>query len=164
MSPQFRSIGLKVSLALVLAILAGCVSMGTTTGIETGDYGEPPRSDGPIPPEFTAFVESLRPEAERAGVSRRVYDAAFRGIGPDQDVLDRVSSQAEFTKEIWEYLDGAVSDRRLADGRRMLVAYTPLLDTLEARYGVPRTTIVAIWGMESTYGQVLGDPKIVKNV
>jgi membrane-bound lytic murein transglycosylase B len=147
----------------VAGLMVGCISMGTTTGIETGGSGEPPRASGPIPPEFTAFVEQLRPEAERAGVSRRVYDAAFAGIGPDQDVLDRASSQAEFTKTIWEYVDGAVSDTRVRDGRRLLTAYAPLLGELEARYGVPRTTLLAIWGMESTYGQVLGDPKVVKN-
>jgi membrane-bound lytic murein transglycosylase B len=143
--------------------LAGCISMGSTTGLEIGGPGEPPRADGPIPAEFTAFVEQLRPYAESEGVSRRVYDEAFRGIGPDQDVLDRASSQAEFTKSIWEYIDGAASDVRVAEGRRLLSVHAGLLDRLEATYGVPRTTIVAIWGMESTYGKVLGDPRVVKN-
>ena len=151
-----------VTAALAL-FLASCVSMGTTTGIETGDYGEPPRADGPIPPEFTAFVEELRPAAERAGVSKRVFDAAFAGIGPDPDVLARASAQPEFTKFIWEYLDSSASDRRIADGQAMMAKYRSLLADLEARYGVPATIIVAIWGKESTYGQVLGDPKVVKN-
>jgi membrane-bound lytic murein transglycosylase B len=155
----------KACAALVaLSLLAGCVSMGTTTGIETGDYGEPPRSDGPIPPEFTSFVEtSLRPAAEKAGISRRVFDEAFDGLGPDPDVLVRATTQPEFTKTLWEYLDSSVSDRRIADGQAMLARHGALLAELERRYGVPPTVVVAIWGKESTYGQVLGDPKVVKN-
>ncbi len=163
MTPRLRRLAPKLAAAALAVVLAGCISMGSTTGLDVGDYGEPPRADGPIPPEFTAFVESLRPEAERAGVSRRVFDAAFAGIGPDPDVIERANAQPEFTKEIWEYLDGAVSDTRIADGRRMLSAYRPLLDGIEARYGVEREVVVAIWGMESTYGQVLGNPKVVKN-
>jgi membrane-bound lytic murein transglycosylase B len=33
---------------------------------------------------------------------------------------------------------------------------------IEARYGVDRHILVAIWGMESSYGEVLHNPKIVK--
>lgn len=160
---EVRMIAKACVTAALALFLASCVSMGTTTGIETGDYGEPPRADGPIPPEFTAFVEELRPAAERAGISKRVFDAAFAGVGPDPDVLARASAQPEFTKFIWEYLDSSASDRRIADGQAMLAKYRSLLSDLEARYGVPATIIVAIWGKESTYGQVLGDPKVVKN-
>jgi membrane-bound lytic murein transglycosylase B len=116
-----------------------------------------------VPESFTAFVESFRATAEAAGVSRATYDAAFADIGPDQDVLDRASAQAEFVKPIWEYLDGAVSESRVATGRQMLSVYSGVLDQIEARWGVPRQTVLAIWGMESTYGEVLQNPKIVKN-
>ncbi len=105
----------------------------------------------------------MRPAAERAGISSRVFDDAFAGLGPDTDVLARATSQPEFSKSLWEYLDSSASDRRIADGQAMLARYAGLLADLEARYGVPRTIIVAIWGKESTYGQVLGDPKVVKN-
>ena len=46
----------------------------------------------------------------------------------------------------------------------MLVRHRALLDRIEARYGVDRHILVAIWGMESSYGEVLSDPKIVKSV
>ena len=156
-------------LALTMAGLAvgtsGCVSIGSTLGVgDSAPVGEPPRAEGPIPPEFTRFVESLWPSAQAAGVSRGVFDAAFAGVGPDQDVLDKASYQPEFTKEIWEYLDGAVSDTRVSTGREMLAANRGLLDQIEARYGVSRHTVVAIWGMESSYGKVLGNPRVVKNV
>ncbi len=156
----------RIALAVFLAAsVTACGSLGDVADLRTPAVaGEPPRNDGtPNPESFTAFVESFRATAEGAGVSRSTYDAAFRDIGPDQDVLQRARNQAEFVKPIWEYLDGAVSDSRVATGRQMLTTYAPLLDQIEARWGVQRQVVLAIWGMESSYGTILENPKVVKN-
>lgn len=146
------------------ALLAACGTLGASTGMETAvTMGEPPRADGPIPAEFSAFVEGLWPQARSQGVSRATFDEAFRGIGPDQDVLEKARYQPEFRKEIWEYLDSAASDTRVANGRAMLATHAALLDRIEATYGVPRRYVLAVWGMESSYGAILGNPKVVKN-
>ncbi|MBB5752529.1 lytic murein transglycosylase [Prosthecomicrobium pneumaticum] len=110
-----------------------------------------------------AWVERFWREARAAGVSRRTYDAALGRFTPDPDVLRRASAQAEFVKPLWEYLDSAVSERRIADGRAALRRYERGLDEIERRYGVSRYAVVAIWGMESSYGQVLENDQIVKN-
>ncbi|WP_075217786.1 lytic murein transglycosylase [Mongoliimonas terrestris] len=153
-----------IAVALLCAGLTGCLSLGGPMGFDGAlNAGEPPRSDGPIPREFTAFVETLWPDAAAKGVSRRTFEAAFDGVGPDQGVLDAANRQAEFVKPIWEYLDGAVTDTRIATGREMLTVHRASLDRIEAAYGVPRTFVVAIWGMESSYGAVLNNPRIVRN-
>lgn len=157
----------RLALAAMLAIsIAACGSLGDVAPIHNTAAlaGEPPRNDGTrVPESFTAFVENFRSTAEGAGVSRATYDAAFRDIGPDPDVLERARNQAEFKKPIWEYLDGTVSDSRVATGRQMLATYSGLLDQIEARYGVQRQVVLAIWGMESSYGAILENPKVVKN-
>ncbi|WP_181706557.1 lytic murein transglycosylase [Chthonobacter rhizosphaerae] len=155
----------KLLFAAALSVaVSGCLSLGEPFGFDAASpVGEPPRSDGPIPPAFTAFVETLWPAASASGVSRRTFDAAFDGLGPDQSVIDAASRQAEFVKPIWEYLDGAVSETRVTTGREMLRAHAGTLERIEATYGVPRTVVVAVWGMESSYGAVLGNPKVVRN-
>lgn len=153
-----------LAVTLVCAGLAGCLSFGGPMGFDGAlNAGEPPRSDGPIPREFTAFVETLWPDASARGVSRATFEAAFDGVGPDQGVLDAANRQAEFVKPIWEYLDGAVTETRITTGREMLAVHKGTLDRIEATYGVPRTVVVAIWGMESSYGAVLNNPRIVRN-
>ena len=109
------------------------------------------------------FVQSFWPTAKKAGISRSVYDRALANFTPDPDVLAKASNQAEFVKPIWEYLDGAVSAKRLENGREALATYGRQLAQIEAAYGVDRYVVVAIWGMESSYGQVLKNEKIVKN-
>ena len=46
-----------------------------------------------------------------------MFDAAFQGVGVNAEVVRLDGAQAEFTKPIWEYLDGAASADRVATGR-----------------------------------------------
>ena len=115
-------------------------------------------------PQFRAWVEKLWPSASRAGVSRRTFDRAFRGVSPDPDVLSRAASQLEFTRPLWEYLDITVSPSRVEAGRAKLAEHRRLLDRLEARYGVDGTALLAVWGMESAYGFKLGDKPVIRSL
>ncbi|MEM6665270.1 MAG: lytic murein transglycosylase, partial [Pseudomonadota bacterium] len=113
---------------------------------------------------FSQWVNSFWPEARRAGVSRAIYDQALQGVTPDQSVLRAASRQPEFVKAVWDYLDGAVSSARIQRGRALAGQHKGTLDAIEARYGVDRFVLLAIWGMESSYGAVLDNNNIVKPV
>ncbi|MEY3961248.1 MAG: hypothetical protein RIR14_1902, partial [Pseudomonadota bacterium] len=65
--------------------------------------------------------------------------------------------QSEFTKTIWDYLDTAVSDDRIAHGLKALKSQGKTLARIEATYGVDAEIVAAIWGLESAYGAVRGD-------
>ena len=113
---------------------------------------------------FDGWVRDFWPTAKDADISRDLYDAAFQGVTPDPEVLEKARFQPEFVQPLWQYVEGRVSEKRIAAGRDMLVRYRSLLDQIESRYGVDRYTLVAIWGLESYYGEVLSNPKIVKGV
>ncbi len=109
------------------------------------------------------WVASFWPTAKAAGITRATYQRALGNFEPDPDVIDRASSQAEFNMKIWDYLDQMVSDDRISEGRAALARYNDLLGRIEARYGVDRDIIVAIWGMESHYGAVLTRSSLIKS-
>lgn len=117
------------------------------------------RADG-----FDRWVRDFWPQAQQAGISRETYKRAFAGVSIDRDVIEKSQRQAEFVKPIWEYLSSAASEKRITNGREMLENHGRLLDSIERAYGVDRHIVVAIWGMESSYGAVLDDPKIVRSV
>ena len=119
---------------------------------------------GKADPGFDRWVQEFWPAAQAEGISRATYDAAFRGVTPDPEVLEKARYQPEFVKTLGEYVQSAVSDKRIETGRAMLRQHGPLLQALEQRYGVDKHILVAIWGMESSYGEVLDNPKIVRSV
>lgn len=111
---------------------------------------------------FRTFVERFWATARDKGISRATYERAFQGLhAPDRKVLERAAHQPEFVRPIWDYLASAVSESRIEAGARYLAEYSSLLDAIEAKYGVDRHVVIAIWGMESNYGQFLGQHNLV---
>jgi membrane-bound lytic murein transglycosylase B len=72
------------------------------------------------------------------------------------------SSQPEFARPIWEYLDSAVSDTRVATGRRLAAEKADDLARIEAAYGVDSEIVLAIWGLESAFGANYGDIPVIR--
>lgn len=106
---------------------------------------------------FQDWAVGFETRALAAGITQDTYDRAMAGVELLPDVVERDRKQDEFTKTIWDYLDKAVSDDRIASGQKALKTYARLLDLIEAKYGVNRNIVVAIWGLESAYGAVRGD-------
>lgn len=111
---------------------------------------------------FSGFVASLWPEAQQAGVSRKTFDDATRGLEPDYKLPDLLlpgrpatgaPAQAEFVQVPADYLKEASIARLASDGRRLYVQHRATLAEIEKRFGVPGTIILAIWGRETDYGR-----------
>jgi membrane-bound lytic murein transglycosylase B len=109
-------------------------------------------------------VEGLWPSAKSAGVTRATFDRAFQGFTPDPEVIEQANYQPEYVKPIGEYIDRAVSEKRIATGKLKLAEYQDLVAGLEKRYGVDRHIIVAIWGVESNYGALPGDMNVIRSL
>ncbi|MGK9046134.1 lytic murein transglycosylase [Stutzerimonas chloritidismutans] len=113
---------------------------------------------------FSQWREQFRAEALAAGISAATFDQAFAGVQPDQAVIEADRSQPEFTRPVWQYLEGAISPQRVRSGRRLLSEHATTLDQIEARYGVDRETLVAVWGLESSFGQIMGDKSVIRSL
>lgn len=114
---------------------------------------------------FRQWVAGFRATAVQDGVSGAVYDRAFRGISePDPVVLEKARTQPEFTAPAWDYFDNRVHDQSVATGKQMARKWKPWLDRIEARFGVDRNILLAIWSMESNYGEILKRDDIMRNV
>ncbi len=114
--------------------------------------------------DFSRFVEALWPAAKAAGVSRATFDTAFRGVQPDPKIVALTRKQSEFSRPIWEYVNGSVSPQRLANARAAAQEWRSTLDTIEGRYGVPREVVLAVWGMESGFGANTGGFYVVRSL
>ena len=78
--------------------------------------------------------------------------------------LERDANQPEFTKAVWAYVDTAASNARIEQGQDKMTEVDPVFDVIEARYRVPRGVLTAIWGLESSYGKILGTHDIVDSL
>lgn len=165
-----------VSLRLAAPILAAALLAASGAEAQPAHQAKPvktaaarpaalaPQASAAPKGDFAAFVAALWPDAQRAGVSREVFEAALSGVTPDAKVAALTRKQAEFSKPIWVYVNGSVSAGRLAQASRMAAAYSPTLDWVESNYGVPREIVLAVWGMESGFGANTGGLSVIRSL
>ena len=112
--------------------------------------------------DFSSCLNSLRAPARAAGVQEATFTRHTEGLVPDMSVIDKLNFQPEFTTAIWDYLAGLVDDERVAEGRAMLQRHADTLAQVQQRYGVDPATVVAVWGVESNFGQTFGKYPLVQ--
>ena len=116
-------------------------------------------SDARADAGFQKFIRDFRSVAVSGGVSGSFYDRAFANVStPDAEVLRKARFQPEFKDEAWQYVDARVNERTVGEGQALLRKYGRLLDGIERQTGVSRHILLAIWSMESSYGEALKQP------
>ncbi|ALI08138.1 MULTISPECIES: lytic murein transglycosylase [Pseudomonas] len=113
---------------------------------------------------FAEWQAGFRREALAAGIRADLFDRAFVGVSPDMSVIKADRSQPEFTRPVWEYLDGALSPLRVNKGKSLIQQNAQVLQSIEQRYGVDREALVAVWGMESNFGQFQGSKSVINSL
>ncbi|WP_118136031.1 lytic murein transglycosylase [Oceanicella sp. SM1341] len=157
--------------ATALLGLAGCAdtaSRAQEAAPVAAARPEPRPAEGavaaPRPADFVAWRNGFRSRALSRGIRADVFDTAFAGVGVNERVIELDRYQPEFRRQIWDYLDRAVSDTRVANGRDMASRYASLVSSIESRYGVDGQYVLAIWGLESAYGSSMGSMNVIESL
>lgn len=109
-------------------------------------------------------LASLSTKAGAQGIDKKTYARLTGSLEPDPTVLEKLDYQPEFVRPVWSYLAALVDDERIATGRSKLGQHGKTLADIEARYGVSKTTVLAIWGVESDFGKNLGTRPLLKSL
>ncbi|MEP3295722.1 MAG: lytic murein transglycosylase, partial [Pseudoruegeria sp.] len=113
---------------------------------------------------FDRWIAGFYGRAQAKGISKSTLEKAFRGVKYNSSVIAKDRNQSEFTRQIWDYLDSAASPTRVKNGKSALKKHRRTLDKIEKAYGVDRDVVVAIWGLESAYGEHRGDIRVIEAV
>ena len=112
---------------------------------------------------FEIFIQEIKQEAKKDGIDA-AHLKALDALTPDPEVQRLAARQPEYVKPIWAYLTHMVTQERLSLGREQLKAREAFLDGLEAKYGVPRGILIAIWGVETNYGGNKGSFSVLRSL
>ena len=99
-----------------------------------------------------------------AGAEPDTASSMLDGLAPDNRIIDRDRSQPEFVRPIWSYLGIAASDLRISNGREAHGDTRAELNAISERFGVPAEILVAIWGLESSYGAITGNNDTIRSL
>ena len=112
--------------------------------------------------DLSACMAELRPAARTGKVSDATWTRHTAGLQADFSVIEKLNFQPEFRMPIWDYMSALVDDERVADGAARLTEQRQALVRAEQRFGVDPATVVAVWGVESNFGQTFGKYPLVQ--
>lgn len=157
MTLRSRLYALVVVLAMALTPAIGQVDAQGREAV-----GSPAAFEGSADQAFRDWLAALRDEARARGISDATLDEAFRDVAPVARVVELDRRQPEFTQTFWTYMDRRVTDQRIQRGRAMLAEHRDLLEEILAKYGVPPRYIIALWGLETNYGDYSGGFRVIE--
>ena len=112
---------------------------------------------------FDAWRSQFKARARAEGIPTAVT-RALDGARFLPDVVRSDRKPAETARSLGDYIASAASPQRIKAGQVAMSRYPTLLGRIEQRYDVPREVIVAIWGMESSYGAVRGSASVLSTL
>ena len=116
------------------------------------------------PADFSAFVQALWPDASARGITRTTFDSAFAGLTSDPRVAATTRRQPEYNSAIGAYINGIASPARIAGATRRAAEWSRTLEAIEQQYGVDRWVILAIWGIETSFGKNTGGFDVIRSL
>jgi len=120
---------------------------------------QPLAAHAAVPAGFEQWRNGFRSRALAKGISEATWNRAMARVEPDMTVFGEIRSQPEFTEETWQYINRRVSDWRIINGKIALKKNEALFARIERDFGVERGTLLALWGVESAFG----DPLVQQN-
>lgn len=114
--------------------------------------------------DYGAFLAKLHARARAEGVPEGIVSAALAGLTPNAKVIHLDSHQPEFTLTWAQYSARVVTEKRIAEGKAKAQSVRPVLEAVRRRFGVSTGPIMGIWGIETGFGAIQGDFRVIDSL
>jgi lytic murein transglycosylase len=138
---------------LAAAVMALVLSTSASSAAKCGNTGA----------GFPGWLEDFKRQAVAAGISQKVAASALNGVTYDARVIKLDRNQKHFNLTFEKFY--ATRARPLEGlARSRYDSNRSLLSKIESRYGVPGEVIVAIWGLETSFGGNTGNMSAIRSL
>ena len=112
-------------------------------------------------PEFSIWLEDFAVEARKRGISQPTLDASLANVERIPAVIELDRRQPKEPGDFCGYMDSRITRARIARGRLLLKKHRSLLHRVSSEYGVPARFVVALWGLETNFGDYQGEYPVI---
>lgn len=113
------------------------------------------------PKPFGLWLMELKQDALKQGISEKTVEGAFASTNPIERVIELDRKQPESTMTLEDYLEKVVTETRIDEGRELAKEHRAMLVDISEKYSVEPEYIVALWGIETNYGNNTGGFSII---
>ncbi len=112
---------------------------------------------------FDAWKKQFAKEAQAQGVKTRGL-SALAGTQYSTATIKADRGQKSFKLSLEDFMKKRGADVIVARGKKLKAQNAAFFAALEKRYGVPPGPLIAIWGMETAFGNYMGTQNILSAV
>ena len=113
--------------------------------------------------QYESWKPLMAAEAEAAGVGPRGIDALM-GTSYSKATIGADRNQKSFKYSLEKFMQVRGADAIVSQGRKRKAQNPDFYAALESQYGVPAGVLLAIHGMETGFGNFMGDTQIVSAI
>ena len=112
-------------------------------------------------PKSQALIDEL---VKIHGFERLFVEDVLSNAVRQQKIIDSISKPAEFTWTWDRYKNLFIEDKRIANGKLFIKKNLKTLERAEKEFGVPKEIITAILGVETRYGKIQGNYRVIDSL
>jgi len=114
--------------------------------------------------DFNVWLADYKIRAAQAGIDANLMESAFKGQKPNSTIIRLDRNQPHTKTTLDEYLARVVTPERIRTGKALLEQNADLLNEIQAKYGVEKEFVVALWGLETGYGTNTGGFSVINSL
>ncbi len=112
---------------------------------------------------FEKWIHEFRKEAIAAGISK---DLVHRALPYDMKLKKKVvkldKKQPERIRTFEQYKANVINNKRIRNGAEYMISEKAILDAVSKKYGVEPQYLIALWGIETSFGRNTGGFSVIK--
>ncbi len=112
-------------------------------------------------PTFAEYIQALKTEAKTKGYSDKIIESSFANVKFHKRAIKADKSQPEKVETLDTYLPKRVPNWKINRARDLYKKHEKLLTTVGEKYGVQPRFIVALWGLETNFGKIMGNYNVI---
>jgi lytic murein transglycosylase len=111
---------------------------------------------------FDHWLADFKKDALAQGISPKVLADASPDLAFDPQIIRRDQGQAVFNLTFLQFSDKLIAGYRMQNGMDVMKKNAAVFARVEKEYGVPAPVLTAFWGLESDFGKMFGNYKILR--
>jgi len=115
-------------------------------------------------PSFEEYLADLKSQAVEQGYTSDFVDQVFTGVSYRKKTVTADKNQPETKLTLDKYLATRVPDWKVKKAIDLMAQHKVLLDQVEQQFGVQKRFIVALWGNESNFGNLMGKHSVINSL
>ena len=114
--------------------------------------------------DFPIWLSNFQQKALELGITKQTLDLSFKDVEPNKRVIELDQRQPEFTITLDEYLNNTTPKSRVNKGKKLYSQNKDLLKKISDEFGVQPRFLLALWGIETSFGQYTGSFNVIRSL